>query len=224
MKLTYLGHSAFEIKIANSKILVDPFLVCSPNYDISGVTHIFVTHGHGDHLGSAIEISKKTGALITSVFELANYCSRFTPHVNPAGLGAWLDFSFGKAILLPAFHSSSLQDGTYAGCPAGILFDIDSKRIFHAGDTSLNSEMKVLKEVFKPDIALLPIGGTYTMDVEQAAIAAEWIGANTVVPMHYNTFDAIKADASEFARKIEAQGKFARILSVGEELNGIDLF
>jgi len=106
------------------------------------------------------------------------------------------------------------------GCPAGILFDIEGKKIFHAGDTCLNSEMKVLKEIFKPDIAILPIGGTFTMDVEQASIAADWIGAKTVIPMHYNTFDAISADVNKFAKLIADQDKHAEIMSVK---NSIDI-
>lgn len=218
MKITYLGHSAFEIITNNSKLLIDPFLVLYPEYEAKGVTDIFVTHGHGDHLGSAIEISKTNKATITAVFELANYCSKYTPYTNSVGLGAWLKFPFGKVIFLPAFHSSSLQDGSYAGCPAGILFEIEGIRIFHAGDTSLNSEMKVLKEVFKPEIAMLPIGGTYTMDIEQAAIAAEWIDAKTFIPMHYNTFEPINTDVQAFVKKVESQGRNVRVLSVGESL------
>ncbi|MGN1154032.1 MAG: MBL fold metallo-hydrolase, partial [Candidatus Gastranaerophilaceae bacterium] len=109
-------------------------------------------------------------------------------------------------------------DGSYAGCPAGILFEIEGIRIFHAGDTSLNSEMKVLKEVFNPEIAMLPIGGTYTMDIEQAAIAAEWIDAKTIIPIHYNTFEPINTDVQAFVKKVESQGKTVRVLSVGESL------
>lgn len=220
MKLTYLGHSAFEILINDSKILIDPFLICYPNYDYSGTTSIFLTHGHGDHLGSAIEISKRTGAKITAIYELANYCSSQKSNAEGIGLGNWLEYSWGKVIFLPAFHSSSLPDGEYMGCPAGILFDIEGKKIFHAGDTCLNSEMKVLKEIFKPDIAILPIGGTFTMDVEQASIAADWIGAKTVIPMHYNTFDAISADVNKFAKLIADQDKHAEIMSVK---NSIDI-
>ena len=216
MILTYLGHSAFEIKTGKAQILIDPYLVCKPNYDRGNVTDIFVTHGHGDHLGSAMDISRQSGAVINAVFELANYCSANKSRANGYGLGAWIKFPFGRAIFLPAFHSSSSPDGVYTGCPAGILFEIEGKRIFHAGDTCLNSEMKVLKEVFRPDVAILPIGGTFTMDVEQAAIAAQWIGAPKVIPMHYNTFDAIAADVSKFAEAIKEQGKEPVIMPVGE--------
>ena len=115
-------------------------------------------------------------------------------------------------IFVPAFHSSSTPDGIYAGCASGIIFEIEGKRIFHTGDTSLNAEMKVIKEAYKPDVVMLPIGGTYTMDVENAAIASEWIGANTVIPIHYNTFDAINADVEEFKNLILQQGKNPQIM------------
>ena len=218
MKITYLGHSAFEIKTEKSKIIIDPYLVCFPNYDREDITDIFVTHGHGDHLGSALDLSRKTGAKINAVFELANYCSAQKANANPVGLGAWIDYPFGRAIFLPAFHSSSTPDGNYAGCPAGILFEIEGKRIFHAGDTCLNYEMKVLKKVFKPDIAMLPIGGVYTMDIEQATIAADWIGADIVIPMHYNTFNAISANVGKFAADVTKQGKEVKLMAVGNEL------
>ena len=215
MKITYLGHSAFEITTKNHKILIDPFLVLYPNYKSDGVSDIFVTHGHSDHLGSAIEISSRTKAVITTVFELSNYCSRKGAYVNGMGLGAWKNYDWGKAILVPAFHSSSTPDGTYAGCPCGIVMEIEGKTIYHAGDTCLNNEMKMIGELYQPDIAMLPIGGTYTMDIEHAEIASKWLKANIIIPMHYNTFEAISVDIKEFERSIRGCGKVPIILSAG---------
>ena len=215
MNITYLGHSAFEITTKAYKILIDPFLVCSPNYKSDGVTDIFVTHGHSDHLGSAIEISSRTKAPITTVFELSNYCARKGAFVNGMGLGAWKNYDWGKAILVPAFHSSSTPDGSYAGCPCGIIFEVEGKTIYHAGDTSLNTEMKMIGELYEPDIAILPIGGTYTMDIEHAEIASKWLNANIIIPMHYNTFEAINVDIKEFERSIRGCGKAPVVLSVG---------
>jgi L-ascorbate metabolism protein UlaG (beta-lactamase superfamily) len=215
MKLTYLGHSAFEITTGASKILIDPYLVKSPDYDFSGVKDIFVTHAHGDHVGSAVDISKKTGAKITAVFELANRCSQLGANANGIGLGSWLNFGWGKVIAVPAFHSSSFSDGTYGGCPCGFIFDIDGKILYHAGDTSLNAEMKVIGEIYRPDIAMLPIGGFYTMDIEAAVTAAEWVGASVVIPMHYNTFDKIRVDIGEFEREIRELGKIPGVLNIG---------
>lgn len=218
MSITYLGHSAFEIKINDKKILIDPFLVKMPNYDYSGVTDIFVTHGHGDHLGSAIEISKQTGATITAVFELANYCATKGANTNGINLGAWLDFDWGKVIAVPAFHSSSTPEGIYAGCPCGFVFEIEGKTIYHAGDTCLNAEMKVIGEVIQPDVAILPIGGQYTMDIETAVIASEWLKTSAVIPMHYNTFNAINVDIAEFERQIREKGKVPVVLKIGQTL------
>ena len=218
MGITYLGHSAFEIKMNDKKILIDPFLVKMPNYDYSDVTDIFVTHGHGDHLGSAIEISKQTGARITAVFELANYCATKGANVNGINLGAWLDFDWGKVIAVPAFHSSSTPEGIYAGCPCGFVFEIEGKIIYHAGDTCLNSEMKVIGDIYQPDIAMLPIGGQYTMDIENAIIASEWLNVTAVIPMHYNTFEAINVDITEFERQIREKGKVPVVLKIGQTL------
>jgi L-ascorbate metabolism protein UlaG (beta-lactamase superfamily) len=219
MKMTYLGHSAFELEVNNSKILIDPFLVCSPNYNLNGVTDILVTHGHGDHLGSAIDISKKTGATITAIFELANYCAKHGVHANGIGLGAWINFDWGKIIAVPAFHSSSDLEWGYAGCPCGYIISTDELTIYHAGDTNLNSEMKLIAELYHPDIALLPVGGTYTMDIEHASIAAEWIKAKVVIPMHYNTFDAIKVNIKDFEQAILKQGKKPLIMNIGQTYN-----
>ena len=216
MEIKYLGHSAFEIEAVNEKILIDPFLVSVPNYKPEGIIDIFVTHGHGDHLGSAIEISKTTGAPITTVFELANYCKAQGVKVKPVGLGSWINYSWGRAVFLPAFHSSSLPDGSYGGNAASILFDIDGVRIYHAGDTCLSSEMKTIKELYAPQIALLPIGGNYTMDVEHAAMAAKWLGVRTVIPMHYNTYPEIQADLQRFANLIAYGNTACQILNPAE--------
>ena len=218
MNIHYLGHSAFEITTKGKKILIDPFLVCVPNYKPENICDIFVTHGHGDHLGSAIDISSKTGAQITAVFELANYCAKKGAKTLDMGLGAWRDYVWGRAILVPAFHSSSTPDGQYAGCPCGIILDIEGKTIYHAGDTCLNSEMKVIGELYQPDIAMLPIGGKYTMDIEHAVKASEWLNATAIIPMHYNTFDAIKVDIEEFKRQIREIGKIPSIVEVNGNL------
>ena len=218
MQITYLGHSAFEIEINQKKILIDPFLALSPDYNADGVIDIFVTHGHGDHLGSAIEISKKTGAKITAIFELANYCASNGANVNPINLGSGLTYDWGKVYTVPAFHSSSTPDGAYAGCPCGYVFDIDGTIIYHAGDTCLTNEIKLIGEVYQPDVAMLPIGGCYTMDIEHSIIAAEWLGASEIIPMHYNTFDAININIEDFERQIRSIGKVPIVLKVGQRL------
>lgn len=217
--IRYIGHSAFEIKLKNNSIMIDPFVSINQNYDykeIENLTDIFLTHGHGDHLGEALEISKDKDATITAIFELAKYCESQGCKTRDVGMGGWINYDWGRVIFLPAFHSSSLPNGGYAGHAASILFDAEGVRIYHAGDTCLNSEMKLVKELYRPNIALLPIGGTYTMDVEHAAIAAQWIGAQTVIPMHYGTFPTIQADIQKFAQLIQMQNTNFCILNPNE--------
>ena len=220
MDIHYLGHSAFEFITNGNKILIDPFLVQVPNYKPQNISNIFVTHGHGDHLGSAIEISKQTNAPITAVFELANYCAKRGAKTIDMGLGAWREYAWGKAILVPAFHSSSTPDGMYAGCPCGIILEIEGKTIYHAGDTGLSSEMKVIGDVYEPDIAILPIGGKYTMDIEHAVTASAWLNSAVVIPMHYNTFDAIKVDINDFTRQIREIGKVPAVIDIDGIIEG----
>lgn len=219
MDIKYLGHSAFEIKTIDKKILIDPFLIMCPNYDVNGVTDIFVTHGHGDHLGSAIEISQKTGAKITAVFELANYCASKGAISNGINLGGWIIYDWGKALAVPAFHSSSTPEGLYAGCACGFIFEIEGKFIYHAGDTCLNSEIKTIGEIYAPEISLLPIGGHYTMDIKQAIIASDWLNTQTVIPMHYNTFEAITVDVSLFEKEVKNINKNPVVLKIGDILS-----
>lgn len=222
MDIHYLGHSAFEIITKGKKILIDPFLACVPDYKPENLSSIFVTHGHSDHLGKAIEISSETKAPITAIFELANYCAKQGARINGMGLGAWKEYNWGRAILVPAFHSSSTPDGKYAGCPCGIVFEIEGITIYHAGDTGLNSEMKVIGDLYEPDVVMLPIGGTYTMDIEHAVIASEWLKATCIIPMHYNTFDAITVDTDEFIRRIREIGKIPAVIPVNGILPNIE--
>ena len=133
---------------------------------------------------------------------------------NDIGIGSWCEYSWGRVAAVPAFHSSSTPDGIYGGSPCGYIFEIEGKTLYHAGDTGLNSEMKVIGEIYQPDIAMLPIGGKYTMDIEHAVKAAEWLEASEIIPMHYNTFDAIEVDIAEFERQIREIGKLPRIMNI----------
>ena len=198
MDIRYLGHSAFEFSHKDMQILVDPYITVD-NYDwrSRNITDIFLTHAHNDHL------AKEKDATITAVVEIANYCQEQGCKVNPVNLGGRAHFEWGSVIFLPAFHSSSLPDGRYGGHAAAILFDIDSARIYHAGDTCLHEGMKTVKELYRPQVAMLPIGGKYTMDIEHAAIAAQWIGAARVIPMHFNTYPEIKTDLDKFALMLQ---------------------
>ncbi len=204
MDIRYLGHSAFELSHNEKQVLIDPYItIDNYNWRERNITDIFLTHAHSDHIGQAIEIAKEKNAKITAIFELANYCREQGCNVEAVNLGGRVIYDWGSAIFLPAFHSSSLPDGRYAGHAAAILFDVDNVRIYHAGDTCLHQEMKAVKELYRPQIAMLPIGGKYTMDIEHAAIAAQWIGAQRIVPMHFNTFPEIQADLEKFAMLLQ---------------------
>ena len=216
--LKYIGHSAFEIKNGDSAVLIDPLVSINKKYKWKDepITDILLTHAHGDHLGEAINIAKENDAEITAIVELAGYCEEQGAKVRGVNLGSWLQYSWGKAIFLPAYHSSSLPDGRYGGCAASILLDVDGVRSFHAGDTCLTGEMKTIRELYAPQIALLPIGGRYTMDVEHAAVAAKWLGAKTVIPMHYGTFPEIQADLEKFYKLIALNNTVCQILNPAE--------
>jgi L-ascorbate metabolism protein UlaG (beta-lactamase superfamily) len=213
--LRYIGHSAFEIKNGDNAVLIDPLVSSNPNFNWreEPIKDILITHAHGDHVGEALEIAKEKDIEITAVAELAGYCQQQGAKAKSIGLGSWLNFSWGRAVFVPAFHSSSLPDGRYGGIAAGIILDIDGVRIYHAGDTCLTGEMKTLRELYAPQIALLPIGGHYTMDVEHAAMAAKWLGVRTVIPMHYGTFPEIQADLEKFARLISMGNTACQILN-----------
>ena len=216
--LKYIGHSAFEIRNGDNAVLIDPMVSVNEKYNWKDepIKDILLTHAHEDHLGDAIDIAKEKDIPITAVAELAAYCKKKGANSKPIGLGSWINFSWGRAVFVPAFHSSALPDGKYGGVAAGIILDVDGVRIYHAGDTCLTGEMKTIKELYAPQIALLPIGGTYTIDVEHAAMAAKWLGVRTVIPMHYGTFPEIQTDLERFARLIAFGNTACQILNPDE--------
>ena len=213
--LRYVGHSAFQFTNGENAVLVDPLVSSNPDYNWreEPIRDILITHAHGDHVGDAIQIAKEKDIQVTAVAELAGYLQQQGVKAKSIGLGCWLNFSWGRAVFLPAFHSSSLPDGRYGGTAASILLDIDGVRIFHAGDTCLTGEMKTIRELYMPQIALLPIGGTYTMDVDHAAMAAKWLGVRTVIPMHYGTFPEIEADLERFNQLVNMGNTACQILN-----------
>ncbi len=220
VRITFIGHSAFKIDGEAGSILIDPFITGNPSAKVSDlkVDDILVSHAHGDHLGDSIEISRKTGAKITAIFELANYCGEKGVKAQGVNIGGKVPFDWGNAYWLPAAHSSGTPDGKYGGEPASILVNIDGKSIYHAGDTGLHYDMKMIGGFYKPEIALLPIGGFYTMGIPEAVEAARWLEVKKVIPMHYNTFPAIKSDPEEFKAEINSIGKECIVLNPGESI------
>ncbi|MEG1641822.1 MAG: metal-dependent hydrolase [Synergistaceae bacterium] len=225
-KLKYLGHSAFYIEGTGIKALIDPFLEgpTSPikPSDITDLNYIFLTHGHGDHIGNTIEIAKRTGATVITCFELATYLQMQGLKTEGMHIGGSYKFPFGKVKLTPAWHGAAVQmldkgiDIGYGGVACGFLIEIENKKIYHAGDTGLTMEMQLLKDL-DIQIAMLPIGGYYTMDAEDAARAVKMIKPCVAIPMHYNTFPLIAQNPEEFAKMVGEEETFVKILNPGEE-------
>lgn len=207
--IKYLGHSAFEIVLtgldgAEKTILIDPWIE-NPNspvkvsdYKNKKIDYVFVTHDHGDHLGNAIEIAKATGAKIVGIFEIALYAQEQGVKAVDGNIGGRLKIDDLFVVLTPAYHSSS------RGAPTGIVVGGRDVTIYHAGDTGLFMEMALIGELYQPDVALLPIGGHYTMGVKEAVKAVQLIRPRIAVPMHYNTFPPIRADPMEFKKLVES--------------------
>ena len=224
MQLTFLGHDAFIIEHAGTRLIIDPFISGNPlataNADDINVDYVLLTHGHGDHLGDGLDIAKRNNATIIAPNELAVYCSKVGCKAHPMHIGGGFDFPFGRVKLTIAHHGSAADLGdkalTYLGNPCGFVMTIGGVKIYHAGDTGLFLDMKLIGELDPLDVALLPIGDNFTMGIDDAVKATEFAQPKLVIPMHYNTFDLIKADPQEFRKKVEAKGIKARVMQIGE--------
>jgi len=227
LKISYQGHACFLISGSKS-IIIDPFLTGNPTAKISAdkveTDYILLTHGHGDHLGDAVAISKRTQAPIIAPFELASFCGQKGVNVHGMHIGGAFKFDGMRIKLTPAWHGSGFVDDsgiTYTGNPCGYLIWMDDKCLYHAGDTGLFSDLNhVIGRYNDIDVAFLPIGDNFTMGPEDALIAAEWLKAKIVIPMHYNTFPVIKQEPELFKQAVEAKTQSrCRILKPGESLD-----
>jgi L-ascorbate metabolism protein UlaG (beta-lactamase superfamily) len=223
MKIIFHGHSFVQIETGKHSIAIDPFITGNPLAKIKPddvkCDYIILTHGHGDHFGDTIAIAKKNNAEVIATYELANHAeSKGVRFVHTMNIGGAYNFPFGRVKLTIAHHSSSTPDGSFAGDPAGVLLYLDGVTIYHAGDTALFYDMKLIGEMNNIDYAFLPIGDNFTMGVDDAVKAAEFINAKNIIPVHYNTFDIVKADENEFRKKLESIGKNCIIMNPGDEI------
>jgi L-ascorbate metabolism protein UlaG (beta-lactamase superfamily) len=208
MEITFLGHSAFSLTDGDTSVLIDPFLNGNPKASIESgdvrATTILLTHGHGDHLGDAVAIAKRTGAPVLAIVELAaELAEEGIQTVNP-NLGGSAKFEWGWAKLVPAWHTSQTPKGT-VNTPAGLLINFHDRIIYHLGDTALFSDLQLVGKHHPIDVALMPIGGHFTMDRIDAVDAAALVGAKTIIPCHYNTFPLIETDAQAFKSDVERE-------------------
>jgi L-ascorbate metabolism protein UlaG (beta-lactamase superfamily) len=207
MEITWLGHSAVKIK-GTRIVYIDPFLTGNPAASttpdkIKEADMVIVTHYHSDHVGDAFALAKKTGATLVGIHEVAVDAQAQGLQVEGMNIGGTVEVKGTKVNMVQALHSAE------KGCAAGIVLEMDGKRIYHAGDTGLTYDMKIIGEFFKPDLSFIPIGDRYTMGVPSAVKAVEFVQTQRVIPIHYNTFPIVRSDPEEFKRRV---GSLAEVI------------
>jgi L-ascorbate metabolism protein UlaG (beta-lactamase superfamily) len=218
MDIRFLGHAAFELTEGETRVLIDPFLTGNPKAAVKAdelePTHIFLTHGHADHVGDTVDIAKRTGAQVVAITEIAGeFQEDGLDNVSDPNLGGTVEFGNVSVRLTPAWHTSTTPKGT-VNTPAGLVVRIGDTTVYHLGDTALFSDLQLVKaREGQIDVALMCIGGHYTMDRQDAVAAAQLVGASQVIPCHYNTFPPIETDAEAF--KNDVKGSEVVILDPG---------
>ena len=215
LKVIFHGHACFALEADGRRVVIDPFLTGNPVADIPvarlpKVDAVLLSHGHGDHLGDAIPIAQRDGATIVATAELARFCGQRGASVHAMHIGGAHEFPFGRVKLVPAFHGGAVEGdstGQFTTNPCGLVLTMGGKSAYHCGDTALTLEMQLLAG--RVDVMLVPIGDNYTMGIEDAVRAVELVLPGTVIPMHYNTWDVIKADPEQFKRQV---GDRARVV------------
>jgi L-ascorbate metabolism protein UlaG (beta-lactamase superfamily) len=222
--LTWLGHACFLIEHGGARIIIDPFLTGNPraalaSADVPALDAVLLTHGHGDHIGDAIPLAQRDKATLVAPYELARFCTeQGAPNVHPMSIGGGHDFPFGHVKLVTAVHGGTVEGdeaGRFTTHPCGFVVTMGGVRIYHAGDTALTMEMRLLEG--RVDVMCLPIGDNYTMGPEDAARAVEFVKPKVAVPMHYGTFPVIDVDPLRFVAAVGKTAKVA-VLQPGESL------
>ncbi len=222
MKVTYYGHSCFAAQVGNRTLLFDPFITgneLARNVDVKSIRadYILATHGHSDHVGDVAEIAKRTGATLIAGYEVAVWFGKQgVQKAHPMNHGGAARFDFGRVKYVSAIHSSSLPDGSYGGNPGGFVVETNEGNFYHSGDTALTMDMKLIGESTKLKFAALCIGDNFTMGVEDAIKAADFVQCTTVLGLHYDTFPPIKIDHAEATQKFSAAGKSLLLMKPGE--------
>lgn len=224
MKITFLGHASLLIEAENSSLLVDPFI--SGNEKASGKVnikdlnpdYILLTHAHQDHVLDVETIAMASGAVVVSNFEIASYYESKGLKAHPMNHGGNWNFDFGKLKYVNAIHTSSFPDGSYGGQPGGFILSSEGKHIYIAGDTALTMDMKLIPMTTTLDLAILPIGDNFTMGIDDAILASDFVECNTILGYHYDTFGYIEIDHTTALGKFEKAGKKLYLLDIGASL------
>lgn len=224
MKITFYGHASLGIEVGGKNIIVDPYITANElanhiNIDELKADYILVTHAHGDHVLDVEAIAKRTGATIVSNAEIAWYFEAKGLKSHPMNHGGSWKFDFGTVKYVNAIHSSSFNDGAYGGNPGGFVIEGEHKNIYIAGDTALTFDMKLIPMRTKLDLAIFPIGNNFTMDVEDAIIASDFVECDKILGCHYDTFGYIKIDKEEAKKKFFDRGKDLMLLEIGDSID-----
>ena len=223
LTLTWYGHAALALQAGGKRLLVDPFFTGNPAASTTAsdvpADYILISHGHGDHVGDAVAIARRTGATVISNFEICGWFESQGINAHAQHLGGGHQHPFGYLKLTPAMHGSALPDGSYGGNPCGFLLTSEGQKVYLACDTGLFGDMKLIGEE-GVDLAVLPIGDNYTMGPDDALRAAKLLQARHVIPVHYNTWDLIAQDAGAWAKRVEAEtSSKVRVLRPGESFS-----
>lgn len=223
MKITFYGHASLGIELNDISILVDPFISANPkashiNINTLKADYILLTHAHQDHIVDVLDIAKRTNAIIVSNFEIVSHFEGLGLEGHPMNLGGSWDFEFGTVKYVNAIHTSSFPDGKYGGQPGGFVIEGEHKNIYIAGDTALTFDMKLIPMRTTLDLAILPIGDNFTMGIEDAIIASDFVKCDKVLGYHFDTFGYIEIDHEEAKRKFFDKGKDLMLLEIGESI------